>query len=208
MTSLEQILAHQHIWQANQSATAIPSGVPSGYPELDAVLPGGGWPQGALTEILHDRPGIGELRLITPLLSRLSTEPAWQLWINPPWQPYAPALAQAGIKLENQLLVTGGLPQDFIWAFEQGLRSGACSLVLGWLPRLKASELRRLQLAAAASRAVAILFRPSEQAQQSSPAALRIALERLKNGQTGLTIVKRRGGWPIPQQQLSLPSPF
>lgn len=206
MTSLEQILAHQHIWQASQSVSQPESGIASGYPELDAVLPDGGWPRGALTEILYDRPGIGELRLILPLLCRLSAEPGWQLWINPPCQPYAPALAQAGIALEKQLLIPQGSPQDCLWAFEQGLRSGACSIVLGWLPRLKTSELRRLQLAAANANSVALLFRPSQQAEQASPATLRLLLD-LQGGQTGLSILKRRGGWPLPRRALSLPSP-
>lgn len=206
MTSLEQILMHQHIWQASQSVTPTVSGVPSGHPELDAALPGGVWPQGALTEILYDHPGIGELRLITPLLSQLSTEPAWQLWINPPWQPYGPALAQAGIALENLLLIKRASPRDCLWAFEQGLRSGACSIVLGWLAHLKASDLRRLQLAAAATNAIAILFRPTQLANQSSPAVLRVLLDR-QNGQTGFSILKRRGGWPLPRRLLNLPSP-
>jgi len=46
--------------------------VSSGFPELDAGLPGGGWPAGALTEILPAHEGIGELRLLGPALAGLS----------------------------------------------------------------------------------------------------------------------------------------
>ena len=43
---------------------------------LDAVLPGRGWPQGALTEILLAREGIGEIRLTLPALARLQAQRA------------------------------------------------------------------------------------------------------------------------------------
>ncbi|MBC7939598.1 MAG: hypothetical protein H7Z19_07490, partial [Chitinophagaceae bacterium] len=31
----------------------------SGWPDLDAALPGGGWPARALTELLLPHPGVG-----------------------------------------------------------------------------------------------------------------------------------------------------
>src|SRR5690606_20822410 len=161
MASLQQLLDQHQVWRARHGLASSSDSVPSGYAELDALLPGGGLPRAALTEILCDQPGIGELRLLAPLLARLGQEQRWQLWVTPPWPPYAPALAQAGIALEQQVLVRHASPADSLWAFEQGLRSGACSLVLGWLPRLNTSELRRLQLAAASGDCLGILFRAS-----------------------------------------------
>jgi protein ImuA len=32
-------------------------------------LPGGGWPQGVVTELLLPHPGVGELRLLAPALA-------------------------------------------------------------------------------------------------------------------------------------------
>jgi len=203
MASLQQLLDQHQVWRARHGLASSSDSVPSGYAELDALLPGGGLPRAALTEILYDQPGIGELRLLAPLLARLGQEQRWQLWVTPPWPPYAPALAQAGIALEQQVLVRHASPADSLWAFEQGLRSGACSLVLGWLPRLNTSELRRLQLAAASGDCLGILFRASHQASQSSPAALRILLE-VRQQQIGLALLKRRGGWPLPWQTIDL----
>ena len=60
MQSLEAVLNHPAIWRGNDCArVAIPS-IPTGFPELDKALPGGGWPTAVLTEIYAERPGIGE----------------------------------------------------------------------------------------------------------------------------------------------------
>ena len=50
------------IWRGDQlSAANEDSSLPTGFPDLDAVLPGGGWPQATLTEILTPQEGIGAL---------------------------------------------------------------------------------------------------------------------------------------------------
>ena len=43
---------------------------PSGYAALDAALPGGGWPEAALVEVLLAADGLGELSLLLPTLAR------------------------------------------------------------------------------------------------------------------------------------------
>ena len=48
---------------------------------------------------------------------------------------------------------------DALWAAEQAMRSGACAAVLFWLPSDEYAWLRRLQMAAEAGRAMAVLFR-------------------------------------------------
>src|ERR1700712_3785631 len=50
--ALAEVLRHPGVWR--RSAPMAPSGdvLPTGNAELDAQLPGGGWPRGALTEIL------------------------------------------------------------------------------------------------------------------------------------------------------------
>jgi hypothetical protein len=58
---------------------------------------------GMLTEIAVERWGSGELALFMPLLARLSRpggeRQGWIAWISPPFLPYAPALAAAGVDL-------------------------------------------------------------------------------------------------------------
>jgi hypothetical protein len=77
----------------------------SGFAALDAELPGGGWPLGALCELLPRHVGIGELRLLGPALASLSAAGRSLAWIAPPHRPYAPALAAAGIDLARVLVV-------------------------------------------------------------------------------------------------------
>ena len=65
--ALESVLQHPGIWRGNQRAQTVEDALPTGFAALDELLPGGGWPRGALTELLIGRQGIGELRLLMPV---------------------------------------------------------------------------------------------------------------------------------------------
>ena len=129
------LLAHPQLWRAGQlSQRTASQGLTSGYPELDAQLPGGGWPRAGLAEVLHAQPGLGELRLLAPMLADLSQdENRWIAWINPPAIPYAPALGRFGIRTDRLLMIHPKNHADTLWAAEQAARSGTCSAVLVWL---------------------------------------------------------------------------
>ena len=62
---------HPALWRAAQLGRATGAGLPTGFPVLDAELPGGGWPRQALTELLLPHPGVGEWRLLAPVLAAL-----------------------------------------------------------------------------------------------------------------------------------------
>lgn len=106
---LDALLADARIWRGRQTqAPHRLRTVPTGWPALDGVLPGNGWPVGALTEVLIDVSGRGELSLLLPALARLTDayrENAWVAWVAPPHVPYAPALAAAGVRLERMLVI-------------------------------------------------------------------------------------------------------
>jgi hypothetical protein len=194
--SLDHLLQHPALWRAREQGGATGRvGLSTGYAALDRVLPGGGWPLQGLVEILADRTGIGELSLWLPALARLcsdGSEGGWLACISPPHPPYAPALAACGIDV-SRILVVRAPPAE--WAMEQALRSGACRAVLGWAACRDRQGLRRLQLAAEQSRCLAVLFRRLRDAQEPSPAVLRIALEGTALGLT-VRILKSRGGYP------------
>lgn len=168
--------------------------VSTGYPALDDNLPGSGWPLGALTELLHEQPGIGELRLLIPALARLSREGRWIALIAPPYIPYAPALAALGVELSRVLLVHPGDEQDGLWAVEQALRNGNCGAVLAWPRSVDERSLRRLQLAAETGGTWGVLLRGAPSAIQSSPAALRLQLAPHEHG-LAVRFLKCRGGF-------------
>ncbi len=179
----------------------------TGYAPLNASLHHGGWPTGALTELLCHQPGSGELHLLAPALAQLSTAGHSLVLIAPPHLPYAPAWQHWNIRLEQVLVVHTKTLRDQLWATEQGLRAAAGGAVLTWLTtaNLSVPQLRKLQLAAQAGAAgLAVLFRSHQVATQPSPAALRIAIESTA-GACQLTILKQRGGWS--GQSLRLPRP-
>jgi hypothetical protein len=191
--AVNDLLRHPAIWRGGERSLAASEGVPTGFAALDAMFPGGGWPAGALTEILVEREGIGELGLVLPLLARLSKEARWLAWVSPPHLPYAPALAGGGVDLSRLLLLYPDAAADGLWAAEQALRSGACGAVLGWFPGADERALRRLQLAAETGGACGLLFGSVHDAARSSPVALRLRLERSPRG-LAVRILKRRGG--------------
>jgi len=189
-TPFSALLDRPDIWRGDSLNRAGARVVPSRFPELDAALPGGGWPAGALTEIFVAHEGIGELRLIGPALA--SCRGSRLVWVAPPHLPYAPALAAAGIDIARLLIVRPASHKETLWAAEQALASNACGAVLAWMAGVTYTELRRLQIAAEGGQAPAFLFRPPETASESSPAALRIALGT-SNGGLAVEVFKRRG---------------
>src|ERR1017187_10308127 len=183
---------HPGIWRGGELARTGCPGIATGFAALDAELPGGGWPCAALTEILPQHEGIGELRILGPALAQLASQGKFIAWIAPPYLPYAPALAAAGIDLERVVIVKTTRDGDSLWAAEQALRSAACGGVLVWPRDIRFAQLRRLQLAAEGGRCLAVLFRPTQAACEPSPAVLRIALATSAGG-LALSILKRRG---------------
>lgn len=191
--SLDSVLQHPGVWRGNARAQAAGDALPTGFAALDEVLPGGGWPRGALTELLIQRQGIGELRLLTPALARLSEADGWLAWVAPPYVPYAAALAAAGIDLKRVLVAKPASADDAWWTAEQALRSGACSALLAWLRAADERRMRRLQLAAETGHTWGVLFRHARAAEERSPAALRLLLEPVEAG-LAVHVLKRRGG--------------
>lgn len=212
---LSRLLEHPAIWRGRSVART--KTFSTGFPALDEGLPGGGWPHAGLIEILSTCFGTGELSLLLPVLAAVTRRPEarWCAWVAPPLQPFAPALARCGVALERVLVVQAhgsgrksgtksgaksgaaksgrGEGSSALWAFEQTLRSGACDIALGWLRSALPRQIRRLHLAAERGVTLGVLFRPREAARDSSPAALRVAVEPAALG-ARVTLLKSRGG--------------
>jgi len=173
--ALETVLKHPGVWRRSASAQHHVRTVPTGLAELDAQLPGGGWPCGSLSEILFAYDGLGELSLLLPALSELTRKNQRVVLVAPPYIPYAPALAAHGLDLRYVVQIDAQAG-DGAWSAEQCLRSGSCGAVLSWMQQADYTQLRRLQLAAESGDALAFLFRPARAADKASPAALRLQL--------------------------------
>lgn len=191
--SLDGLLGARRVWRGASVATPAPAdALPTGCAGLDAVLPGGGWPPGALSEVLLPLDGVGELQLAWPVLARLSRAGRTIVLVAPPYDVHAPAWAAAGIDLAHLQLVRTE-PREALWAAEQCLRSGACGAVLCWPAKADDRALRRLQVAAEAGQCLGLAFRASRESRNPSPAALRIAIESGGDGAPRLRVLKCRG---------------
>lgn len=211
-------LSPQQLWRADQIAEAeADSTSPSGFAALDAVLPGGGWPQGQLVELLVDAPGQGELSLLAPALAQCSTTRPL-VWVLPcdadrkaagstATLPYAPALQEAGVNLARAIFVQPASARESGWAFEQALRAAHLGAVVGWLGAGSAEAqfrtLRRLHLLATQSRALVFVLRSTRSAAAPSPAALRLQLSQ-RDGRLQVQVLKRRGRPLLTPVQLSV----
>jgi protein ImuA len=158
--SLQQLLADRaDLWRGRVEVSALIEGLATGFADLDAALPWGGWPTNGLTEVISDQPGAA-FALILPALVRLcagggsssgrqadqdvgpasrshrdqalprSQARGWLLLVNPPLIPYAPALVARGLDLGRIVVVDA--PAQGAWVMEQGLRLGGCAAVIAW----------------------------------------------------------------------------
>ena len=208
------------VWRGSDwHAGHVDQAWPSGHAALDEQLPGGGWPGNALVQIQQAAHSHAEWALLLPALawqarqSQQSQQQSGKLvLVAPPYLPFTPALQAAGIAPQRLCCVpqaSGRSAQELAWACEQALHCRDVLAVLAWLPDLPVATLRRLQLAAASHGRPLWLWQSTQtgQAEQhSTPAALRLRLERSSQDAAGLQIqiLKRRGPALDNPVQLSL----
>ena len=218
---ITKLLARHDTWRG-QSQKPTQRSVSSGNDQIDLLLKGG-WPTAALTELLVQRPGIGELSLLLPTIKDYCQNNHLSVWLDPPYQPYAPALAGAGIALQKVLIVQSKNLREWLWVAEQCIRNNA--LLLAWSDNKMPSysDLRKLQLAAADSGHAAFLFSTnngafnngasnnrassnrtcSNEQSASSPATLRLEVDSVGEKNLRLSVRKLRG--VAPGEQLLIP---
>ncbi len=195
---LEKLLSTRKVWRASHRLPQKDKGIDSGFSQLNHHLPDRGWPASGLTELLCDQLGLGELSLLSPALAQLSQQAGWLVWVDPPYTPYPPALAQQGIDLRRIVLLQTQSQAEQLWALETLLKADYCHAALFWPKRYSPKALRRLQIAADQGKSWGIAFRPIASQAHASPAPLRIRLGRSKqNAPAGLQIeiIKRPGKW-------------
>lgn len=193
MSTLQELFQRSAVWRIGDRPPPRADGLTTGFASLDRELPDGGWPRGALTELLCDHTGIGELALMLPALARLTGEGETVAWVAPPHMPYAPRLTADGVETQRLLLVQPEKPAVALWAAERILRDGACAMAVLWLgAQVDYAALRRLQLAAAHGNCAGFVYRPRAAARTASPAALRLELNPVQ-GRLAVNLLKRRG---------------
>ena len=200
-----ELLKHPALWKAGALQREVEA-TSSGFEALDRHLPGKGWPKAGLCEFMLPSSGLGELKLLLPVLKTLSRQSRWIAWVNPPFIPYAPALKAAGVDVDKILLIHPKNHKDALWALERATQSGTCSAALAWLDEreLTTKDTQRLQLAARQGGTLSCLIRPEKALEENSMAELRVAVRREGENSLNVSLCKRRGGWPVPDLTLSL----
>ena len=185
-----------HVWRAGELGSASQRSVDTGYAGLNQVLSGGGWPQGALIELLQPQAGLHEWGLLAPALAALQLEAPRQLvmLVGAPYLPFGPALGARQLNMQRLLAVQAQGPA-LLWAVREALQCADVGSVLAWLPHARSAHLRRLQMAAQAHNKLLFVFRPLGAQQESSPAPLRLLLEGQGGdaGNLAVHVLKRRG---------------
>jgi len=165
----------------------------SGREEIDALLPGGGFPRGALSE-LAGGPASGKTALALSALAAAMGEEGLGAYVDGRGQMYPPAAAALGLDLVRLLFVrppgADGDPWSALWAAEALLGSGAFEAVVLDVPLLHRARapggaaletaLQRLRAAAEKGGAVALWLSASDGPRV--PAALRLELAAGRNG--------------------------
>ena len=220
---LEALPGLSTVWRADEMTRSKGAVVvATGSAVLDAQLPGGGWPVGAVVEILqaekhprgnpHGSPHDGlngghcEWRLLLPALVHVTlASSAAVVLVGAPHAPFAPGLAGQGLDPHRLLCINTATSASRLWATEQALRCKDVAAVLAWLPQARPDQLRRLQMAAAEHTKLLFVMRPAQARHESSPAVLRL-LASTQSGSDALLlhILKRRG--PPLDQPLLLPA--
>lgn len=187
--SLEQLLLRHDTWLGHSQGFSAQPVVATGFEELDSNLANRGWPLGNLIEICQPKIQ-AEWHLLIPALHKLS---GLIVLLNPPQVPFCQAIIQAGIDLERLVVVATNDKSHFIACFIE-LARASIGAVMAWQPNenLSYTELRKLTLATADGSGLCVLFRPSANQQQSSPAALRIFARPIPAG-LELTLFKQKG---------------
>ena len=131
------------VWRADALGAGQSQVQPTGYPLLDAQLPGGGWPVGALSEVLQPVAGLHEWQLLLPALVQATAQrPGTLVVVAPPCEPFAPALMAHGLPAQRMCLVRSTAAAA-LWAAEQALRCRDVVAVMAWLPQAQPAALRR-----------------------------------------------------------------
>lgn len=141
-------------------AADAPPPLPFGLPQIDAVLPGGGLPLGALHEVAgygaDVQHGAAPALFAAGILARIAGP---VLWVLERRDLFAPGLAGAGLHPDRVVYAQVGR-RDALLVMEEGLRhrglAGVAAEISG---RITLSASRRLQLAAEATGVTALLLR-------------------------------------------------
>jgi protein ImuA len=88
---------------------------------------------------------------------------------------------------------------------EQGIKSAAFDVVIGWLPQISQQMTRRLQIIARSAFSLVFLFRPASAQFEPSAAPLRLVLGSARQHALSVRLLKRRAAPASAPLRIALP---
>lgn len=159
------------------AAVALDSCIPSGFPELDAIL-GGGFPRGTLVTLEGGRSS-GRWSLVARLLAAATRRGLGA--VIDEGELYPPALAEAGVRLDRLLIVPARTALAAARAADILLRSRVVRVIVMCAPVLRAAVWTRLAGLAHKAGALLIVVAACASAELAASAGMRLscALQRV-----------------------------
>jgi protein ImuA len=190
------------LWRGGELRPPPTAIYPSGWKQLDAELPGGGWPGLCVTELLVPQPGILEWRLLGPALKPIVDDDGEVAVVGPARPPGMAGLVQDGINPDTFWRYNVDEPARRLWVTEQILKTNGADVLIAWLPQARSEQVRRLQACATGFEGLCVLVRPAHVLRDSSPAPLRVCASLGPDWDLRVRIAKRRG--PTHEEDLLL----
>lgn len=204
LTGVHEPLPHAvetALWRGSELGGPVSDVLTSGFAELDAVLPGGGWPCGSLSEVLVPQFSVAELRLLAHVIATQTRMGRTVALVGPSLAPHAPGLRHEGVDEQHLVWVDVDTPRDRLWATEQLVKAGTFGAIVSWLPHVRAEQIRRLQVLSSRCKGPVFLCRPEIAARDSSAAPLRVVVRAQTDWQLAVSVPKRKGA-PLEQTLL------
>lgn len=178
---------------------------PTGWPAVDAALPGGGLLEGALHEIHSPDPADGAaMAFAARLMARFQGRAPGHavLWASCRTDLFGPGLLSVGVAPAQVLIARCQTSDEVLYTCEEGIKSNSLSSLFAEIGELDFAVSRRLQLAAADTGGTLILLRPARFGGDPSAAVTRWRAASCAGGWS-LTLFRCRNGrpghWPMPQ---------
>lgn len=180
---------------------------PTRLPALDARLPGGGLPAGALVALIAAAGAAGSaleppwalaVLLAGMLLHATDRRGGEAVLVDRVGELHPPGLAALGLPLARTLIVRPARARDAPWALAEALRSPATAVAAGEARRSGPADVRRLARAAEEGGGIGlVLAREAEAgALREVPVVLRVRTPAGRGGglTLGVTVERARGG--------------
>lgn len=187
--------------------------MPFGMSELDGRLAGGGLRLDALHEVAGRNASWADdaaaLLFISGIAARLEGS---VLWVLRSRDLFAPGLYQAGLDPDRVIYAEAQNDIELLAIVEEGLRHGGLAAVVGEAKRMSTTATRRLQLAAAEGKTLALMLKRPAKKDEDAFAMPSAAMSRWKVSQAPsvpvpwgglgpacwrLACVRQRGGNPF-----------